>query len=74
MTQSDQAEDALPMNRYPSVHPGPPIARVLISDDSPDIQRIYSMLLPHHGFDVIATPGGWGKQQFNSVVSVCPIW
>ena len=61
LTQSGQAEDALPVNRFPSVHPGPPIARVLISDDSPDIQRIYSMLLPHHGFEVIATPGGLGQ-------------
>jgi len=61
LNPSGQADDALPVNRFPSVHPGPPIARVLISDDSPDIQRIYTILLPHHGFDVIATPGGLGQ-------------
>lgn len=62
LTQFSYTEDALPVDRLPSTQPGPPIARVLVSDDSPDIQRMYTMLLPHHGFDVIAVPGGQGQE------------
>lgn len=37
------------------------LARILVSDDSPDIQRIYTLLLPQHGFEVIEAPGGLGQ-------------
>ncbi|MBX0327070.1 response regulator [Oscillochloris sp. ZM17-4] len=37
-----------------------PIARILISEDNPGIQRIYSRLLPEHGFELVCVPGGDG--------------
>jgi len=39
-----------------------PIARILISEDNPGIQRIYSRLLPEHGFELIYVPDGDGAQ------------
>ncbi len=37
-----------------------PLARILVSDDSPDIQRIYTLLLPQHGFEVLVASDGKG--------------
>jgi CheY-like chemotaxis protein len=38
-----------------------PIARILVSEDNPGIQRIYSGLLPNHGFELIYVPNGDGS-------------
>lgn len=37
-----------------------PLARILVSDDTPAIEQIYTHLLPRHGFEVIAVPDGSG--------------
>lgn len=39
-----------------------PIARILVSEDNPGIQRLYSRLLPRHGFELICVPSGDGRQ------------
>lgn len=36
------------------------LARILVSDDNPGIQQIYTYILPRHGFEVVTTPGGNG--------------
>ncbi len=47
-----------------------PLARLLVSDDSTDIQKLYRLLLPQYGFDVITTPSGYGAM----TVDVCRIY
>lgn len=38
------------------------IARILVSDDDPDIRRFYTALLPSLGFELIAVPRGEGMR------------
>jgi CheY-like chemotaxis protein len=42
-----------------------PIARILISEDNPGIQHIYSRLLPDHGFELACVPKGDGALTFD---------
>ncbi len=37
-----------------------PLARVLVSDDDPDIRQLYATLLLSHGFEYLGAPGGDG--------------
>jgi CheY-like chemotaxis protein len=38
------------------------VARILVSDDDPDIRRFYTTLLPTLGFELIAVPRGAGER------------
>jgi CheY-like chemotaxis protein len=38
-----------------------PLARVLVSDDDPDIRQLYASLLGEHGFEYIGAPAGDGS-------------
>jgi CheY-like chemotaxis protein len=49
-----------------------PIARILASEDNPDIQRIYRRLLPDHGFELISVPGGDGALTFELALRTAP--
>lgn len=49
------------------VPPASTLARILVSDDSTDIQRIYTLLLPQNGFEVSVAPGGLG----HATVELC---
>jgi CheY-like chemotaxis protein len=49
-----------------------PIARILVSEDNPDIQRIYRRLLPDHGFELISVPGGDGALTFDLALRTAP--
>jgi CheY-like chemotaxis protein len=46
----------------PAAAPAPfrPLARVLVSDDDPDIRQIYASLLTEHGFEYLGAPAGDG--------------
>jgi CheY-like chemotaxis protein len=44
----------------PSAAPFRPLARVLVSDDDPDIRQLYAALLLSHGFEYLGAPGGDG--------------
>ncbi len=44
----------------PAPAPFRPLARVLVSDDDPDIRQIYALLLTSHGFEYIGAPAGDG--------------
>lgn len=46
----------------PPLPTGQALARILVSDDDVAISRLYSMLLPEYGFEVISAPGGDGAQ------------
>jgi CheY-like chemotaxis protein len=37
-----------------------PLARILVSDDNPDIRQIYAALIVEHGFEYIGAPAGDG--------------
>ncbi|NNJ10004.1 response regulator [Chloroflexales bacterium ZM16-3] len=49
-----------------------PVARILISEDNPGIQRIYSRLLPDHGFELICVPNGDGALTLDLAQSMSP--
>jgi CheY-like chemotaxis protein len=49
-----------------------PLARILVSEDNPDIQRIYSGLLPGYGFELISVPGGDGALTFDLALRGSP--
>lgn len=59
-TSGIEAPLSSPHNISQPGRPDTALARILVSDDSPDIQQIYMLLLPQHGFEVIPTPGGRG--------------
>lgn len=46
----------------PPLPTGQALARILVSDDDAAISRLYGMLLPEYGFEVISVPGGDGVQ------------
>jgi CheY-like chemotaxis protein len=49
-----------------------PIARILVSEDNPDIQRIYRRLLPDLGLELISVPDGDGALTFELALRTCP--
>lgn len=49
-----------PIGAQPGMQPPALVARILVSEDDPSIQRIYASLLPPHGFELITVPGGDG--------------
>lgn len=46
----------------PPLPTGQALARILVSDDDLAISRLYGLLLPEYGFEVISAPGGDGVQ------------
>ncbi|MCU0492148.1 MAG: response regulator [Chloroflexaceae bacterium] len=53
--------------------PEPPaVARLLVSDDDPGIERAYTFLLPHYGFEVMTVPHGDGSRTLELCHSYCP--
>lgn len=46
----------------PPLPTGQALARILVSDDDTAISRLYGMILPEYGFEVISAPGGDGVQ------------
>lgn len=49
-----------------------PLARILVSEDNPDIQRIYSRLLPDYGFELVSVLGGDGALTFDLALRSSP--
>lgn len=50
----------------------PPVARILVSEDSPEIQQIYGVVLPDHGFEMLSVPGGDGGRTLDLIHRVRP--
>ncbi len=69
-SNSDDIGPGLPTMAVARSQPEPlqrMLARILVSDDNPEIQQIYTILLPRHGFEVITAPGGDGR----ATVALC---
>ncbi|NTW03246.1 MAG: response regulator, partial [Oscillochloris sp.] len=49
-----------------------PLARILVSEDNPDILYIYSSLLPDYGFELICVPNGDGALTFELAQRTIP--
>lgn len=56
----------------PAPAPSRPLARVLVSDDDPDIRQIYALLLTSHGFEYIGAPAGAGPATLELAACVHP--
>lgn len=56
----------------PAPAPSRPLARVLVSDDDPDIRQIYARLLTSHGFEYIGAPAGAGPATLELAARVRP--
>ncbi|MCS6880034.1 MAG: response regulator [Oscillochloridaceae bacterium] len=56
----------------PAPAPSRPLARVLVSDDDPDIRQIYARLLTSHDFEYIGAPAGAGPATLDLAVRVRP--
>ncbi len=56
----------------PAPTPSRPLARVLVSDDDPDIRQIYALLLTSHGFEYIGAPAGAGPATLELAARVRP--
>jgi len=56
----------------PAPAPSRPLARVLVSDDDPDIRQIYALLLTSHGFEYIGAPAGAGPATLDLAARVRP--
>lgn len=56
----------------PAPAPSRPLARVLVSDDDPDIRQIYALLLTSHGFEYIGAPAGTGPATLELAARVRP--
>lgn len=66
-SQRPDAETHHRRSLFRGVRPAPlpppvfrPLARVLVSDDDPDIRQIYASLLAEHGFEYLGAPAGDG--------------
>ncbi|MCX7792619.1 MAG: response regulator [Chloroflexaceae bacterium] len=56
----------------PAPAPSRPLARVLVSDDDPDIRQIYALLLTSHGFEYLGAPAGDGPATLDLATRVRP--